>query len=195
MNQPTKNEYQVSSQRWLIIAACVGCGGMICAAVLCCGFIGMIGAFNRLEQRPAVSKANEEQPQVEGDVPWPTGTTPFGGVKVGPAFSKEELKAVAGRFIQRGIMPGWTLDEVLAVLGTPTTFSRTDGFIGMSPGQKQKFLDDPLIPPDVKASMKDVLEICTWSYADDPETYFISLGFENGRLLDGDHAIALRLPK
>lgn len=125
----------------------------------------------------------------------PAGLTPGGGVTVGPTFSRDELRDIAGRFIQNEIKPGWQLEEVIAVLGKPTKFTRSNGFIGQAPEQQKKFMEDPLIPPTVKRQMQKELVICTWSDSKDPGSIFIMLGFQDGVLGDGDSSITLSLAK
>jgi len=125
----------------------------------------------------------------------PTGLTPPGGAKVGPAFDRKELSEIAGRIIQSGIRPGWDLERVLAVLGKPTRFMRINGFTGQTPETQKKVLDDPLVPPDVKQQMLKELVICTWSYTKDPGSYFITLGFNDGVLDGDDESITINLPK
>ena len=154
-------------------------------------------------QPTAVAESEAEQkaspaptPRDGADEPivdWPTGLTDRSGVRVGPYFSRDELRAINGKFLQEELKPGWQLERVVEVLGKPTRISRTNGLTGKSPEQVKKFMDDPLIPPDVKAHLSKVLETCTWSFADDPDTYFIMLGFEDGQLTK--HGIVLKVPK
>jgi len=156
--------------------------------------------FANIEQRRAEREESKPERMV-GDrrqetdtlADWPTGITTSSGVKIGPYFSKGELTAIAGKIIQQGIGPGWELRRVIGVLGRPTKVSRFDGYLGMSPDAVKEFKDNPLIPPDVKAHMSKVRETCTWSCAEEPETHFILLGFEEGRLVETD-GIMIRLP-
>lgn len=142
----------------------------------------------------SVTKQEATEPY-DGTVELPAGLTTAGGVKVGPNFSRKELRDIAGRFIQNEIQPGWTLERVLAVMGKPTKFSRTNGFTGQTPEQQKQFLDEPLIPPSVKRQMQKELVICTWSDKEDPGSIFIMLGFEDGVLGEGDTFITIKLAK
>lgn len=134
------------------------------------------------------------KPNPKGDdeeiVPWPAGFTKgkFGD-RVGPRFSKEELKEVAGKFIQNEIKPGWKIDRVLAIMGKPTKFSRMDSFGNASEAERRKVLDDPLTPPDLKKHMLKVIEICTWEYKEDPGKNFIMLSFMDGEFTDVHFAL------
>lgn len=142
------------------------------------------------------SGGQEESPAASGGfAELPAGLTPGGGVTVGRTFSRDELRDIAGRFIQNEIKPGWDLEKVIAVLGKPTKFARSNGFIGQTPEQQKKFLEDPLIPPSVKRQMQKELAICTWSDSKDPDSIFIMLGFQDGVLGDGDSFITLSLAK
>jgi hypothetical protein len=163
------------------------------------------GAARQRDNIKEVSEANEASRQVvtqqeagkpyDGSAELPTGLTSAKGVKVGPNFSRKELREIAGRFIQNEIQPGWTLDRVLAVMGKPSNFSRTNGFAGQTPEQQKQFLEEPLIPPSVKRQMQKELVICTWSEKEDPDSLFIMLGFEDGVLGEGDTFITIKLAK
>lgn len=131
----------------------------------------------------------------DGSAELPAGLTTLRGVKVGPNFSHKELRDIAGRFIQNEIQPGWTLERVLAVMGKPSEFSRTNGFTGQTPEQQKQFLEEPLVPPSVKRQMQKELVICTWSDKGDPDSIFIKLGFEDGVLGEGDTFITIKLAK
>jgi hypothetical protein len=136
-----------------------------------------------------------DAPAVEASGELPTGLTGIFGERVGPDFSPEELRAVAGRFIQNEVRPGWELERVLGLLGKPSTFSRTNGLVGQSPDEQRRFMDDPLIPPGVKRSMSKELVICTWNDSTDPDNRFIKLAFVNGRLSGDEGAIVVQLAK
>lgn len=132
-------------------------------------------------------------PAVEASGELPTGLTGIFGERVGPDFTTEELRAVAGRFIQNEVRPGWELQRVLELLGKPSTFSRTNGLVGQSPEQQKKFMEDPLVPPAVKRNMLKELVICTWNDSGDPDNRFIKLAFVDGRLSGDSGAIVVQL--
>lgn len=130
----------------------------------------------------------------DGSAELPTGLTSTQGVRLGPHFSREELREVAGRFIQNEIQPGWQLERVIAVMGKPTVFQRTNGLSWHPPEKRKQFLEDPLIPPSVKREMQKETAICTWSDKEDPDSYFIMLLFEEGVLADWE-CVSINLSK
>jgi len=145
------------------------------------------------DSQGAMATRSVGSPAAEETGELPTGLTGILGERVGPDLTTDELRAVAGRFIQNEVRPGWELERVLGLLGKPSTFARTNGLVGQSPEQQKKFMDDPLIPPGVKRTMLKELVICTWNDSSDPDNRYISLAFVDGRLSGDNGAIVVRV--
>ena len=157
-------------------------------------------AVNRLiqefeRQQEAEKFANSQQRAEE--IALPTGRTSPTGVDVGPAYSEEKLQLIATKILENShrFQAGTPIQSVLAELGQPTRFSRTDAFGNSSPEEREKLLSNPSIPSTVKTQMQKVIEVCVWSYESEPDSYFIMMGFSNGVLADDwKESMKVKLP-
>lgn len=133
-NQPTEVESQVVSQWWLVVAAGIGCGGMVCAAILCCGVFGMIGAFTGSARQPNVeaqsSERNDSTYEFKPKAAPTVDTTLV--MKLCAGMNRDQAQAILGRPHEedrRSIPAIAALDEPAKVHLTWTYNPDSDGFI------------------------------------------------------------------